>query len=127
MITVILFLIGWVSGVTLVILSYVTREKLIINLSQNYPHIKMDLGFNELHSGSRLLGISYLIKSIISFGSHKNTRLFWSTFINIEAIDNLKDITPKLLLARLINLTSIFIKIFLGLIIIWVIGFLYNI
>ncbi len=122
MILAILFLLGWFSIVVIFIITYITKAKLIKTLSRNHPQITIDLGLSGYNPVNRLIGIKNFAISILCFGSYKYTKLFWRTFVNVDAIDNLNDNSPKLLLNRLIKLTSWSIKIFIIMFCILVIG-----
>jgi hypothetical protein len=126
MFSAILFLFGWISILIILIISYITREKMIKILSRKYPHINIDLGFTGYNFTNRLLGMYYFIISFLTLGSYKNTRLFWNFFVNVDEIDRLNDNELTFLLDRLTKLTSWFIKIFILSSLIWAIGFLYN-
>lgn len=122
MILAILFLLGWFSFVAIFIITYITKAKLIKTLSRNHPQVTIDLGLSGYNPGNRLIGIKNFAISILSFGSYKYTRLFWRAFVDVDAIDNLNDNRPKILLNRLIKLTSWSIKIFIIMFCIPVIG-----
>lgn len=86
----------------------VTRNKLKRSLKNRHPNLRANLGFFEIDLDTAQSRTSFeaLYKLLTSFGSRKEVKSFWGQFVDVKAIENGDDTEVKKLLNRTFRLTS---------------------